>query len=80
MTSADNLRNTIINQLLAINNKDYLLAIYKLLITSPVDTKKVKLSDEQILMLQLSDKDIKKGKLISHKQLDKDDMKWLKEL
>lgn len=38
------------------------------------------LTEEQILMLQLSDKDIKNGKLISQSQLDKDDLKWLKGL
>ncbi len=80
MTTTDNLRNNIINQLLTITNKDYLSALYKLLATTVADTNKVKLSEEQIVMLQLSDKDIKKGKLISHKQLDKDDLQWLKEL
>lgn len=36
------------------------------------------LTAEQILMLQLSDKDIKNGKLISQSQLDIDDLKLLK--
>ena len=35
---------------------------------------------EQILMLQLSDDDIIAGNLISHDQLEKDDLKWLKEM
>jgi len=30
-------------------------------------------------MLQLSDRDIKKGKSISQDQLDKDDLQWLSE-
>jgi len=30
-------------------------------------------------MLKLSDRDIKNGKLISQSQLDKVDLKWLKE-
>jgi hypothetical protein len=32
---------------------------------------------EQILMLQLSDLDIKNGRLISQEQLDKADLQWL---
>ncbi len=38
----------------------------------------VQLSEEQIIMLQLSDKDIIDGKLISQEQLDKSDLEWLK--
>ena len=41
---------------------------------------KIKLTKEQIIMLKLSNKDIKEGKLISHSQLDKADLKWLKEM
>ncbi|MDP9078158.1 MAG: hypothetical protein M3O71_12075 [Bacteroidota bacterium] len=38
-----------------------------------------RLAEEQILMLQLSDKDIQAGRLISHEQLDRDDLKWLED-
>lgn len=80
MASVDNIRNGIIDKLLTISNKDYLNALYQLVQSSSVDKDKVKLTDEQILMLKLSDKDIKNGKLISQSQLDKDDLKWLKGL
>jgi len=40
----------------------------------------VQLSLEQIKMLQMSNIDIKNGKLITQSQLDLDDLKWLKEL
>ena len=80
MNNIDLLRNSIIDKLLTITNKDYLSALYKLLENSSVDDNVVKLSEEQILMLQLSDSDIKEGKLISQEQIDKDDLKWLKEL
>ena len=78
-TATDNLRNNIINKLLTINNKNYLSALYQLIEKSTVDTDVVKLSEEQVLMLKLSDRDIKKGQFISQEQLDKDDLKWLKE-
>ncbi len=80
MNSTDTLRNSIIDKLLSISNKDYLTALYKLVEKSSVDNEVVKLTDEQTLMLRLSDKDIKKGKLISQTHLDKADLQWLKEL
>jgi len=80
MSTTDILRNNIIDKLLTISNKDYLSALYQLVKTSAVDKDIVELSEEQILMLQLSDEDIKNGKLISQTQLDKDDLQWLKGL
>lgn len=80
MSTTDILRNNIIDKLLTITNKDYLSALYQLVKTSSVDKDIVELSEEQILMLQLSEEDIKNGKLISQTQLDKDDLKWLKGL
>ena len=78
MSTTDILRNNIIDKLSTISNKDYLSALYQLVKTSAVDKDIVELPEEQILMLQLSDEDIKNGKLISQAQLDKDDLKWLK--
>lgn len=80
MSSTDTLRNDIIDKLMTISNKDYLSALYQLVNASSVDQDTVQLTEEQILMLQLSDNDIKDEKLISHDQLDKDDLQWLKGL
>ena len=79
METTDILRNNIIDKLLTIDNKDYLSAIYQLVNASTVSQDTVKLTDEQILMLQLSDQDIKNGNFISQEQLDKDDLQWLSE-
>jgi len=65
---------------LTISNRNYLTALQNLVENSSVDDDKVKLTKEQILMLKLSDKDIKKGLLVSQNQVDKQDLKWLKEL
>jgi len=65
---------------LTISNRNYLTALQNLVENSSVDDDKVKLTKEQILMLKLNDKDIKKGRLISQNQVDKQDLKWLKEL
>ena len=80
MRTTDLLRNNIIDKLLTINNRDYLSALFQLVNKSSVDNDIVKLTEEQVLMLQLSDNDIKNGKLISQTQLDKDDLQWLKEM
>jgi hypothetical protein len=79
MATIDTLRNNLIDKLLTISNKEYLLALYKLVEKSAVDNETVELSNEQLLMLQLSDRDIEAGKLISQEHLDKSDREWLKE-
>ena len=78
LNRADILRNNIIDKLLTISNKDYLAALYQLIEKSSVDNDVIKLSGEQILMLQLSDKDIEDRKLISQNDLDKGDLQRLK--
>jgi len=65
---------------LTISNKDYLSVLYQLFEKSSVDNDLVKLSEEQVLMLKLSDKDIKNNRLISQNQLDKNDLEWIKGL
>jgi hypothetical protein len=78
MATADTLRNNLIDKLLTISNKEYLLALNQLVEKSNINNDAVELSEEQIVMLQLSDKDIEMGRLISQEQLDKDDLAWLK--
>ena len=80
MATVDNIRNGIIDKLLTISNKDYLSALYQVVQNSAIDKDKIKLTEEQILMLQLSEQDIKNGRVIHKNQLDKSDLKWLKEL
>ena len=80
MSTTDHIRNGIIEKLLTISNKDYLIALFQLVKNSTSDKEKVKLTEEQIVMLKLSDRDIKEGNLIPYSQLDKSDLKWLKEL
>jgi len=80
MNQTDILRNNIIEKLLTISNKEYLAALYQLVDNSSGDSDFIKFSKEQILMLQLSDKDIAEGRLSSQKDVDKNDREWLKEL
>ena len=78
-SSIDHLRNAIIDKLMAISNKDYLVALNKLM-ESAVENDVLELSPEQILMLEMSDNDIENGNVIAQDDLDKEDLKWLKAL
>jgi ferritin-like protein len=78
MTATDKLRNRIIDKLLTITNKDYLSALYQLVERSAVESDTVKLSEEQKIMLRMSEEDIRHGRLITQQKLDKDDLRWLR--
>lgn len=80
MTAEDNIRNSIIDKLLTISNKDYLAALYQLITTSKVDDDIVELSESQILMLNMSEEDINNNRVVSQEDLDKLDLEWLKSL
>jgi hypothetical protein len=43
-------------------------------------TEPIQLIEEQIAMLKLSDQDIAAGNLVSHDEVTKSDLQWLKEL
>lgn len=80
MRAVDQLRNSIINKLLTISNVDYLSALSQLIEKSSVGNDMVVLSQEQILMLNMSDEDIKNHRYISQEELDNNDLEWLKSL
>ena len=77
MTGVDNIRNSIIDKLLTITNKEYLSAIYKLISNSASSEDHIQLSEAQIVMLNMSDEDIKNHRVMSQQDLDKADLKWL---
>lgn len=76
MESIDTIRDNIIDRVNSITDIDYLTAIQSLLNRN--DDEIENLSDEQILMLKMSDKDIESGNLFSQEELDKTDLEWLK--
>lgn len=80
MATVDTLRNDLIDKLLSISNKEYLAALNQLVDRSGLSDEPVPLSESQIAMLKLSDRDIESGNLISHEQLNKNDLEWLKGL
>jgi hypothetical protein len=78
MAQIDAIRNGIIDRLLAISDKDYLIALLRLVDNSAVEKDKIKLTKEQKLMLDMSEVDIQNGRIISQNDLDKNDLEWLK--
>lgn len=78
MATIDNLRNSIIDQLLTISNEQYLSALHHLVEKTAVENDVVQLTESQVSMLRLSERDIANGNLISQEQLDKSDLEWLK--
>ena len=78
MAQVDVIRNGIIDKLLAISDKDYLMALLRLVDNSAVEDEKIKLTKEQKLMLEMSKADIQNGRTISQNDLDKNDLEWLK--
>ena len=78
MAQVDIIRNGIIDRLLSISDKNYLLAIRKIVDNSLAESDSIKFTDEQKLMLEMSELDIKMGNVISQNDLDKSDLEWLK--
>ncbi len=77
MATVDKIRNGLIDKILTIKNKDFLEALDKLISSSSSDTDIVELTDEQKQMMELSEEDIKNGRLISQKAMDKRNLEWL---
>ena len=78
MKSIDIIKNNLIDKILTIRNQDVLTALDKLIDSSSIKMN-VELSEEQKLMLLMSEEDIKAGRLISQDELDNNDLSWLKE-
>jgi len=80
MATVDKIRNELINKILTIRNKDFLVALDNLISSSATDTNLIELTAEQKEMLEMSETDIKNGRLISQEAMDKRNMEWLNEL
>lgn len=77
MAIVDNIRNRLIDKILSIKNKDFLVALDKLIASSSSESEIVELTKEQKIMLKMSEQDITNGKLISQKAIDKRNLEWL---
>tara|TARA_B100001765_G_scaffold213212_1_gene178643 strand:+ start:103 stop:345 length:243 start_codon:yes stop_codon:yes gene_type:complete len=80
MATVDKIRSGLIDKILAIKNKDFLVALDNLISSSSADNELVELTAEQKEMLEMSEVDIKNGRLISQDAMDKRNLEWLNEL
>jgi len=78
MISATDIRNKVIDQLMAIKDADYLRALSDMIDRSHVQQEVVPLTEEQKIMLAMSDDDIKAGKTIDQLTLNERELEWLK--
>ena len=77
MTTVDKIRTGLIDKILSIKNKDFLEALDKLIASSKSELEIVELTNEQKAMLEMSENDIKTGKLISQDAMNKRNLEWL---
>lgn len=80
MATVDNIRSKLIDKILTIKNKKFLEALDQLISTSSSDSDIVELTPEQKEMLEMSEDDIKDGRLISQDAMNKRNLEWLDEM
>lgn len=77
MATVDSIRNGLIDKIVAIKNKEFLVALDILVSSSVKEVENVELTEEQKTMLEMSEQDIKNGKLISQEAMQKRNLEWL---
>ncbi|MCK5470888.1 MAG: hypothetical protein KAI99_20340 [Cyclobacteriaceae bacterium] len=75
MTDIDQIRSSIIDKLLTINNPELLSAYNK--IPDSTSKDKITLNKSQKEMLEMSEEDILAERVISQSEIDNEDAKWL---
>jgi hypothetical protein len=76
MNALENIKNSLIDRILASRNEQLLEAIKNIFDSNPSE-EIVSLTTEQIEMLAMSENDIENGKLVSEAELSERDAKWL---
>lgn len=77
MATVGNIRNALINKILAINDKEVLSALDKL-ISLKDDDGPIELTEEQRILLEMSEDDIENGRMVAEKGLFYQQREWLK--
>ena len=78
MTSATDIRNRVIDQLMAIKDAGYLRALSDIINNSHVQEEVVPITEEQKIMLVMSEEDIKAERTIDQHTLNERELQWLK--
>ncbi len=77
MASIDQIRNSLIDKLLSIKNKEFLIALDGIVSNSNTENDIIELTDEQKILLEMSDRDIENGRVISHEAIKRKSSEWL---
>lgn len=80
MATIEQLRTGLIENIKSIKNKDLLVDLSNYVDFRKKPEEPLKLSKYQKLMLEMSEEDIKHGRVISHEELMRKNEKWLNEL
>ena len=80
MATVDKIRSKLIDKILSIQNKDFLVALDNIISSISAENDIVELTKEQKEMLEMSEADIKNGRLISQEAMDKRNIEWLNEM
>jgi len=79
MTKVDHIRNNLVDRILTISNKDFLIALDNLISASAANQNPFDFTEEQKLMLQMSEEDISHGRIITQENLKTKTRAWFKE-
>ncbi|MFY0652302.1 MAG: hypothetical protein JXQ96_09730 [Cyclobacteriaceae bacterium] len=77
MATSSEIRNRVIDSLMSIDNQEYLKALEKMIKSSNIEHSKIPLTEEQKIMLTMSDIDILNGKVIDQQVLNERELEWL---
>ena len=77
MVQSEELRKSLIDKINHIEDIYLLEALQKLIVSTSLDSECDKLSESQKKMLEMSEQDIKAGRLISQQEMDKRNSKLL---
>ncbi len=77
MATVENIKNDLIGRIQSINNKDFLIALDKLILSTYPESNVIELTSEQKIMLEMSEQDIKDKKMISQEAMNKRNLEWL---
>ncbi|PSR02031.1 MAG: hypothetical protein BRD50_07770 [Bacteroidetes bacterium SW_11_45_7] len=77
MQSEDQIRNNLINKILAIRNKEFLMALDQLITSGSTEAGNTDLTPEQELVLQMSEDDIQNRRILSREEMKEKATEWL---
>lgn len=77
MATVEQIREELIDKILSIRNKEFLQALDLLISSTSADSFDVELTREQKELLEMSEEDIKEGRVITQEELVKRNREWL---